>query len=407
MQDGSVTVGRRKRGPDVWCFRWREGGPDGRRIHRRIVLGTADDLKGIASARKAVVGLRREINLNDVRIRRESITLADLSRHFQQQELADRNLRIAYSTKKAYAGYLEKWIEPRWGEYSLLEIRAVEVESWLKSLNRAPGTRCKIRNVMSLLFNHGRRHDLCDRNPIQWVRQSAKRRATPDILTRDEVQGLLASLRFRERTLVLLAVTTGLRRSELFALKWKDVDFDSKQIYVTRSIVQNVVGICKTETSQKPVPAHDDLVEALREWQSQTPYQSSESWVFASPVSQGRWPYLAQQIMRHHILPVVRKTGRHETNRLAHFSPYLFHTSSIYRCRTEDYAGAAAPLDNSRNARYLHAGRYNRQAQCATSRRLAVVPRKSATNLSPAWVDPISCTYFVPFCAHGKMEHFR
>src|SRR5580700_7716724 len=57
------------------------------------------------------------------------------------------------------------------GEYRLLEIRAVEVESWLKSLNRAPGTRCKIRNVMRLLFNHGCRHDLCDRNPIKWVRQ--------------------------------------------------------------------------------------------------------------------------------------------------------------------------------------------------------------------------------------------
>ena len=83
MQDGSVTVERRKQGPDVWCFRWREGGPDGRRIHRRIVLGTADELKTIASARKAVVGLTREINLNDVRIKTGSITLADLSRHFQ------------------------------------------------------------------------------------------------------------------------------------------------------------------------------------------------------------------------------------------------------------------------------------------------------------------------------------
>ncbi|MGB8661247.1 MAG: site-specific integrase [Candidatus Acidiferrum sp.] len=162
---------------------------------------------------------------------------------------------------------------------------------------------------MSLLFNHGRRHDLCDRNPIQWVRQGAKRRAAPDILTREEVQGLLANLRFRERTLVLLAVTTGLRRSELFALKWRDVDFQAKQIHVTRSIVQNVIGVCKTETSQKPVPAHDDLVKALREWHRQTPYQSSESWVFASPVSQGRWPFLAQEIMRHHIIPVARKLG--------------------------------------------------------------------------------------------------
>ena len=103
--------------------------------------------------------------------------------------------------------------------------------------------------------------------------------------------------------------TFGLRRSELFALKWKDVDFHTKQIHVTRSIVQNVVGLCKTESSQKPVPAHHDLVEALREWHGQTPYQSSESWVFASPVNQGRWPYLAQQIMRHHILPVARKLG--------------------------------------------------------------------------------------------------
>jgi integrase len=109
MQDGSVTVERRKRGADVWCFRWREAGPDGRRIHRRIVLGTADELRSIASARKMVIGLRREININDIRLRRESITLADLSRHYQQRELTDRNARISYSTKKAYAGYLEKW----------------------------------------------------------------------------------------------------------------------------------------------------------------------------------------------------------------------------------------------------------------------------------------------------------
>jgi hypothetical protein len=59
-------------------------------------LGTADDLKGIASARKAVVGLRREINVNDIRVRRESITLADLSRYFQQRDLVRDNTRIAY-----------------------------------------------------------------------------------------------------------------------------------------------------------------------------------------------------------------------------------------------------------------------------------------------------------------------
>ena len=145
--------------------------------------------------------------------------------------------------------------------------------------------------------------------PHSVVRQGAKRRTAPDILTSDEVRGLLANLRFRERILVLLAVTTGLRRSELFALKWRDVDFQAKQIHVTRSIVQNVIGVCKTETSQKPVPAHDDLVKGPREWHRQTRYQSSESWVFASPVNQGRWPFLAQEVTRHHIVPVARKLG--------------------------------------------------------------------------------------------------
>ena len=402
-----MTVERRKRGPDVWCFRWREAGPDGRRIHRRIVLGTADELRSQPSARKMVFGLRREININDVRIRRESIKLADLSQHFQQRELADRNPRISYSTKKAYAGYLEKWIDPRWGEYRLLDVRAVEVESWLKSLNRAPGTRSKIRNVMSLLFNHGRRHELCDHNPIQWVRQSAKRRTAPDVLTSSEVQSLLASLCGKERTLVLLAVTTGLRRSELFALKWKDVDFHTKQIYVTRSIVQNVVGFCKTESSQKPVPAHDDLLRALREWHRQTPYQSPRELGVCEP---GAPRSLALLGPGDHAAPYPScraKTCNHEANRVAYFSSHLFDAASIYRRGAEDHARAAAPLDNSSDARHLHAGSHDGKTQCAGGSGRALVPRKNAGNVSSAWTERISCTYFVPFCAHAKMEHFR
>ena len=43
------------------------------------------------------------------------------------------------------------------GRYPLSDIRATEVKLWLRQLDRAPGTRSKIRNRMSLLFNHGRR----------------------------------------------------------------------------------------------------------------------------------------------------------------------------------------------------------------------------------------------------------
>ena len=288
MQEGSVIREHRKLGPDVWSYRWWESGPDGSRVHRRIVLGTAEQLRDLSSARQMTTGLIREINATDIRMAGTSITVAQLADHFQQRELGCSNGRISYSTKKAYQGYLGKWIVPRWGDYILPNIKAVEVELWLKHLKRAPATCCKIRNVMSVLFNHARRYDLYNRNPIQWVRQSAKRRSVPDVLTCNEVRQLLAALEPRERVMVLLDVATGLRQSELFALKWKDVDFKNKQLWVTRSIVQQVVGKCKTEASQKPVPLHDHLIRDLRNWHRRTPYRAPESWVFASPQNRGK-----------------------------------------------------------------------------------------------------------------------
>ena len=181
MQEGSVIREHRKLGPDVWSCRWWESGPNGNRVHRRIVLGTAEQLRDLSSARQMTSGLMREINATDIRMAGTSITVAQLADHFQQRELGCSNGRISYSTKKAYQGYLGKWIVPRWGDYTLPNIKAVEVELWLKHLQRAPGTCCKIRNVMSVLFNHARRYDLYDRNPIQWVRQSSKRRSAPDV----------------------------------------------------------------------------------------------------------------------------------------------------------------------------------------------------------------------------------
>ena len=59
---------------------------------------------------------------------------------------------------------------------------------------------------MSVLFNHARRYELFDRNPICLVRQSAKRRTAPTILTPAEIKALLDVLDFRERALVFLAV---------------------------------------------------------------------------------------------------------------------------------------------------------------------------------------------------------
>jgi len=162
---------------------------------------------------------------------------------------------------------------------------------------------------MSVLFNHACRYEFFDRNPIRLVRQGAKRKAAPNVLTPDEIKTLVDGLAIRERTLVLLAASTGLRQSELFGLKWHDINFGDKTINVTRSIVCGVVGPCKTESSQKPVPVHPLIVETLLKWREQQPYRKPEDWVFAGRRYRGRNPYWGQAILRKFILPRAQELG--------------------------------------------------------------------------------------------------
>ena len=162
---------------------------------------------------------------------------------------------------------------------------------------------------MSVVFNHAIRHQVYSHNPIRLVRQSAKRRKIPVVLSASEVQQLLDALALRERTLVLLDVGTGLRMSELFGLKWKDVDFDANEISVIRSIVMQVTGPCKTESSQKPIPLDPYLAEALRAWLEHVRYNRPEDWVFANPRMKGRQPYWGQEIMRRVIRPIAIQLG--------------------------------------------------------------------------------------------------
>ena len=105
----------------------------------------------------------------------------------------------------------------------------------------------------------------------------------PEVFELSELQLLLNKLFVRERTLALLDAATGLRVSELLALRWRDVDFENLELNVTRSIWHQVVGNCKTEASAKPVPKDGYMAEDLLRWRRQSPYPMSGDWVFASP----------------------------------------------------------------------------------------------------------------------------
>jgi integrase len=129
------------------------------------------------------------------------------------------------------------------------------------------------------------------------------------VLTPVEIKELLDRLALRERTLVLLAASTGLRQSELFGLKWLDIDFELKTMSVTRSIVCGVVGPCKTEASQKPVPLNPHVADTLAEWKEECRYRKPGDWVFASARHRGRTPYWGPAILPKYIQPVAREVG--------------------------------------------------------------------------------------------------
>jgi integrase len=204
--------------------------------NRKRVIGTIEQYSDAAEVRQLAARIIAMPGSINSRPTQAAMTVADLCKHFQHRELAQNDAWRSHSTTRNYIFYLNKWIIPRWKNYQLAEVRTVEVEAWLRSLLLARSTCAKIRNLMSVVFNHACRHEFFDRNPISLVRQSAKRRKAPNVLTPAEIKSLLDGLALRERTLVLLAASTGLRQSELFALRWGDIDFAQGTMNVTRAI---------------------------------------------------------------------------------------------------------------------------------------------------------------------------
>jgi hypothetical protein len=156
---------QRQNGQTVWEFRWRDR-TSGRAVYRRIVVGTTQQFETENEARAAVAGIILEINAYDCRLQTRGLTISQLAEHYRRRELAPDNTLKTYSTKKGYENYLNQWIVPKWGECSLNKIKPIEVELWLRQLSLARSTCAKIKNIMSVLFNHARRYELFDDNPI-------------------------------------------------------------------------------------------------------------------------------------------------------------------------------------------------------------------------------------------------
>jgi len=275
-QHGCIVREARKNGPDVWVLRWRDSQPDGKVVRRKQIIGTVKEYSE-SSAWKACERTRLTINRETATPR----TVAELAAHYTEKEMSEDSNK-SFSTRRAYRSYFDNYIVPTWGEHPIAAVKTVAVEEWLHSLHLAPGTKAKLRNIMSALFTHAMRYEWSDRNPIRLVRQSAKRQSIPDVLTVEEIRAMLAELSGPYRVMAFLAVVTGLRVSELLALKWGDIKFSAGQIQLNRAIVCKHIGKLKTETSGKPIAMDESLAAVLLDWRAHCPYNRDEDFVFAS-----------------------------------------------------------------------------------------------------------------------------
>jgi len=309
FQHGSLTIETRSSGQGVWIFRWRETGPGGMRIRRKIIVGTKQEYPTKAKAEKAAAALRLDITKEQPQRIKAAVTVGQLAAHYMEKELDEQHPTKAFSTRECYRAMIELHILPRWENYRLGDVRTVAVEDWIGSLSLANASKAKVRNVFHALYSHAQRYEWHDANPITKVRQSAQRQKEPEILDADELSGLLTSLPDPFRSMVFVAATTGLRRGEFIGLKWEDVDFEAGLIHPRRSIVNQNIGKLKTVASARPVPLDPHLALALGNLKAGSPFNQPGDWVFASPASGGKKPYWPDMVLNRRVRPAATVLG--------------------------------------------------------------------------------------------------
>ena len=188
------------------------------------------------------------------------------------------------STRDQYRQHLNLHISPFVGSTLLSKLSAPAVrgfEDRLRLEGRSPAMLRKIMGSLGALLADAQERGLVARNVARDVRSGRKRgkesqadrrlkgrlKVGIDIPTREEVKAIVEASTGRLRPLIITAVFTGLRASELRGLKWVDVDFEARAVRVRqRADRYNVIGRPKSEAGERTVPMPPLVLNTLREW---------------------------------------------------------------------------------------------------------------------------------------------
>lgn len=220
-----------------------------------------------------------------------TVTIQELLKEW----LKDIERTHPHSTYRCYRKSCNAHLIPEFGIIRARELTPQKIREWIRSRT---GSLKSIRNDLTPLraiLDRALNDDIIDRNPLDKIkvsklvsRQQAKTDYLVDPFTDDEIKTVLATAKEydpRIRNLLQFAFYSGLRTSELFGLKWGDVDWHHGVIRVQRAVVERKLKETKTKAGTRDVILLPNALDALKD-QKQYSFVGGD-FVFVRPKERG------------------------------------------------------------------------------------------------------------------------
>jgi integrase len=279
-QYGSGSLFKEGKG---WAIRWREReiAPDGT-IKKRLRY----EALGSMSRTEAGEILRRKLaesgsSGGPTRSRVVFLTLA------RQWEVDVLPTKYRHSTQKNHRHIMEKHLIPRFGELPLCDVRTPAIQTYVTHLIKAgyaPKSIDHIHDVLSAILRSGVKWGHLQANPASGVEMPRLKTIRPKwALTVDQATALVAQLPWLlPRTLVGLALLTGLRRGELFALRWSDIDEANRSLAVRTAVYEGVFDDPKTMAGLRTIPLPDAALQLVAAWRGRARRTAAQELIFST-----------------------------------------------------------------------------------------------------------------------------
>jgi integrase len=191
---------------------------------------------------------------------------------------ASRALRP--STASTYERHIRLHILPTLGRLPVARLRPEQLDRLYAGLLAKGLSRTSVQHIHAILrrsLSQATRRGVIARNPTDLVDPPGRDHHEMQVLSVDQARALLAAARTERHAaleaLYVLALTTGMRRGELLALRWADVDVIKRTLTVTGTLqrVKHSDGTStleraqpKTKTSMRQIPLTAAAVDALK-----------------------------------------------------------------------------------------------------------------------------------------------